>query len=123
MHRRPWPLAALLTVVIALGACGDDRKAGTEQLAGDLAQVKADRDQLAAQVKQLSDASATLEAYTVNDRQGCLRTLSTVRQRLHKARAALSAGKADSKDAAVHLGRAIQGLDDASRGKCAPATP
>jgi hypothetical protein len=47
----------------------------TEQLAGELAEVKADRDHLAGLVEQLATTSATLEAYTINDRQGCLKTL------------------------------------------------
>jgi hypothetical protein len=121
MNRRPWPVAILLAVAVA--GCGASRTADTEQHAGELEEVKADRDRLAALVKQLATTSATLEAYTINDRQGCLDTLSAVRQRVDNARAALKAGKVNGKDAASHLGVASEGLDDALDGDCAPATP
>jgi hypothetical protein len=88
------------------GRGGGSPEPDTEQLAGELAQVKADRDQLAALVRQLSTTSAALEAYTVNDRQGCLDTLGAVRQRIGNARAALKAGKVDGKKAAFHLSSA-----------------
>ena len=73
--------------------------------------------------KQLATTSATLEAYTINDRQGCLETLRTVRQRISNARAALKAGKAEGKNAAAHLDSASESLDDALGESCAPATP
>jgi hypothetical protein len=125
MNRRLWPVAVLLAVAVTVGmvGCGGSPKPDTDQLAGELAEVKADRDRLAALVQQLATTSATLEAYTVNDRQGCLDALNTVRQRMDSARAALKAGKVQGKDAAVHLGSASSGLDDALGGDCAPATP
>jgi hypothetical protein len=86
MHRRLGPVAVLLAVAVA--GCGASQEPDTEQLATELAEVKADRDHLAALVKQLATTSATLEAYTINDRQGCLDTLNTVRRRLDNARAA-----------------------------------
>ena len=46
------------------------QRSETEQLDRELAEVKADRDHLAGLVKQLATTSATLEAYTINDRQG-----------------------------------------------------
>jgi hypothetical protein len=81
-------------------------------------QVKADRDQLAALVRQLSTTSATLEAYTINDRKGCLDQLKTVRKRIIAARTDLA-----TRNAARHLDSASKGLDDALGGDCAPATP
>ena len=122
MKRRPWTAAVLLAVAVAAAGCGTDQEAGSDQLAGELADVKADRDHLAAMVAQLSTSSATLEAYAVNDRQGCLATLKAVRQRLAAARADLRAGNADGKTAA-QLASASRHLDDALDGDCAPAAP
>ena len=121
MKRRSWPVAVLLTVAVA--GCGASPEPDTEQLAGELAEVKADRDHLAALVKQLATTSATLEAHMVNDRQGCLDTLGAVRHQMDNARAALKAGNVDGRDAAIHLSSASEGLDDALHGSCAPATP
>jgi hypothetical protein len=119
MHRRPWTLAVLLVVVVAVTGCGAGQASGTDQTAGELAEVKADRDHLAALVRQLSTTSATLEAYTINDRKGCLDQLKTVRKRIIAARADLGTRKA----AALQLDSASKGLDDALGGDCAPATP
>lgn len=74
-------------------------------------------------VRQLSTTSATLEAYTVNDRQGCLGALKAVRRRIAAARAELRAGAAGAATAARHLDSAGRGLDDALDRDCAPATP
>jgi hypothetical protein len=119
MNRRPWMVAVLLAVAVAATGCGANPAPDTNQLAGELAEVKADRDHLAALVRQLSTTSATLEAYAIYDRQGCLDRLQTVRKRIVAARADLRAGKA----AAPHLDSASKGLDDALGGDCAPATP
>jgi hypothetical protein len=119
MNRRPWTGAVLLVAAIAVTGCGAGQASGTDQTAGELAEVKADRDQLAALIRQLSTTSATLEAYTINDRQGCLEQLKTVRKQIIAARANLRTRKA----AALHLDSASQGLDDALGGDCAPATP
>jgi hypothetical protein len=118
MNRRPWTLAVLLVVAVAVTGCGAHQAPGTDQPAGELAEVKADRDHLAALVRQLSTTSATLEAYTINDRKGCLDQLKTVRKRIIAARADLGTRKA-----ALHLDSASKGLDDALGGDCAPATP
>jgi hypothetical protein len=123
LNRRPWPVAALLVVALAVAGCGTSPQSDTEQLARELAEVKADRDQLATLAKQMASQSATLEAYAVTDRQGCLDTLRAVRQRLDDAHTALKAGKADSKNAAVHLSSARRGLYHALAGDCAQATP
>ena len=119
MIRRPWTMPVLLAVVLAATGCAAKPESDTNQLAGQLAEVKADRDHLAALVRQLSTTSATLEAYTINDRKGCLDQLKTVRKRIIAARADLGTRKA----AALHLDSASQGLDDALGGDCAPATP
>jgi hypothetical protein len=121
MNQRPWPVVMLL--VLAVAGCGASPTADTEQRGGELEEVKADRDRLAALVKQLAATSATLEAYTINNRQGCLDRLRALRQRVDNARAALQAGKIDGKEAASHLGVANKGLDRALGGDCAPAAP
>jgi hypothetical protein len=72
---------------------------------------------------RLATTSATLEAYTVKDRQGCLETLSALRQRMDNARAALKVGKVDGKNAASHLSSASEGLDDALAGTAHQPTP
>ena len=123
MHRRPWPVAILLAMAVAAGGCARSPTSDTEQLDRELAEVKADRDHLAGLVKQLATTSATLEAYTINDRQGCLKALRTVRQRINNARTALNAGKAEGKTAAAQLSSASEILDDALDENCAPATP
>jgi hypothetical protein len=124
MHRRPWPMAVLLLAAsVAVAGCAKSPESDAEQLAGELAQVKADRDQLAALVRQLSATSATLEQYTVNDRQRCLDTLQAVRRRMLQARVALEAGKADTRSAASHLRAASDALGNALDDDCAPATP
>jgi hypothetical protein len=123
MNRRPWLAAALLGVALAVVGCGGEGGTQREQPAKELTDVKAERDQLATLVRQLTISGATLEAYTVNNRQGCLRTLRTVRQRLIRTRASLQAGKIDSDEATTQLEWAIRRLDDASTGDCAPATP
>ena len=121
MNRRPWPVVLLL--VLAVAGCGASPTADTEQHDGELEEVKADRDRLAALVQQLAATSATLEAYTINNRQGCLDRLRAVRRRVDTARAALQAGKIDGNKAAFHLGVANKGLDTALGEDCAPATP
>jgi hypothetical protein len=124
MHRRPWPVAVLLlAVIVAVAGCARSPESDPEQLADELAQVKADRDQLAVLVRQLSTTSATLEQYTVNDRQHCLDTLQAVRRRMQQARAALAAGSADTRNAASHLRAASEALGNALDDDCAPATP
>ena len=123
MHRRPWPVAVLLAVAVAVGGCAHSPTSDTGQLDRELAEVKADRDHLAGLVKQLATTSATLEAYTINDRQGCLKTLRRVRQRINNARTALKVGKTEVKTAAAHLSSASESLDDALDENCAPATP
>jgi len=119
MHRRPSTVAVLLVVAIAVTGCGAGQASGTDQTARELAEVKADRDHLAALVKQLSTTSATLEAYTINNRAGCLEQLKTVRKRILAARADLGTPKVTAR----HLDSASKGLNDALGGDCAPATP
>ena len=119
MDRRPWTVAVLLVVAVAVTGCGADQGPGSDQTAAQLAEVKADRDHLAALVRQLSTSSATLEAYTINDRKGCLDQLRTVRKRILAARADLGTPKATAR----HLDSASKGLDHALAGDCAPATP
>ena len=123
MIRRPWTAVLLLAVAVAATGCGADPAPDSSRLAGELAVVKADRDHLAALVQPLSTTSATLEAYAVNDRQGCLGTLQAVRQQIAAARADLGAGDADGRDAALRLDSAGKGLDAALDGDCAPAVP
>jgi hypothetical protein len=123
MNRRPWTVVLLLAVAVAVTGCGTERASDRDRLAGELAEVKADRDHLAALVRQLSTTSATLEAYTVNDRQGCLATLKAVRRRIGAARARLGDGAAGGGNAAGQLDSAARGLDAAIRGSCAPAVP
>ena len=118
MHRRPWTVL-LLVVVVAVTGCGAGQAPGSDQTAEELAEVKADRDHLAVLVRQLSTTSATLGAYTINDREGCLDKLKTVRKRIIAARADLGTRKG----AALHLDSASRGLDDALGRDCAPATP
>jgi len=121
MNRRPWPVAILL--IMAVAGCGPEPQLDTDQLAGELAQVKADRDRLAALVKQLADTSATLENYAINDRQGCLDTLRAVGEQLDNTRAALKNGKANAKSAASQLTSTSTALSDALDKDCAPAEP
>ena len=121
MNRRPWPVVMLLMVAVA--GCGASPTADTEQRPGELEEVKADRDRLAALVQQLAATSATLEAYTINNRQGCLDRLKAVRRRVNDARAALQGGKVDGNKVASALGVVSQGLDRALGGDCAPAAP
>ena len=123
MNRRQWMVMLLVAVVLATTGCAARTEPDPSQLAGQLASVKADRDQLAAMVKQLASTSATLEAYTVNNRQGCLDSLKAVRRRIIDARASLGAGKADSKQVARQLDSASRSLDDAMDKDCAPAAP
>jgi hypothetical protein len=123
MNRRPWPVAVLLAMAVAVAGCGTEPQPDTDQLAGELAQVKADRDHLAALVKQLADTSATLENYTINDRQGCLDTLRALGEQLHNTRAALKNGKANAKSAASQLTSTSTALNDALDKDCAPAEP
>jgi hypothetical protein len=123
MNRRPWTVVLLLAVAVAVTGCETERAPDSDRLAGELAEVKADRDHLAALVQQLSTTSATLEAYTINDRQGCLGTLKAVRQRIAAARARLGDGAANGGNAARQLDSAGRGLDAAIRGDCAPAVP
>jgi hypothetical protein len=123
MNRRPWTAVLLLAVAITATGCGTERAADGGRLAGELAEARADRDRLAELVRQLSATSATLEAYTVNDRQGCLGSLKAVRRRIAAARARLRDGAADGGNAARQLDSAGRGLDVAIRGDCAPAVP
>jgi hypothetical protein len=125
MTRRPWTVVVLLAVAVAVAAsgCGAGQEAGGGEPAGELAAVKADRDHLAALVAQLSASSATLEAYAVNDRKGCLSALKAVRRRIVAARADLRAGDAEATAAAVRLDAAGGELDRALRGDCAPVAP
>ena len=119
MNRRPWTVVVPLVVVVAVTGCGAGQASGTDQAAGELAEVKADRDHLAALVSQLSTTSATREAYTINGRKGCLHQLKAVRKRIIAARADFGNRKA----AALHLDSASKGLDDALGGDCAPGPP
>jgi uncharacterized phage infection (PIP) family protein YhgE len=121
MNRRPWPVAILFAMAVALAGCATEPQPGADQLAGELTQVKADRDHLAAMVKQLAATSATLENYTINDRQGCLDTLRAVVEQVDKTRAALKTGKADAKNAASQLSAASRALNNALDQDCAPA--
>ena len=125
MNRQPWPVAIFLAMVVAVAAagCGTEPQPDADQLAGELAQVKADREHLAALVKQLADTSATLENYTINDRQGCLETVRAVAEQVDNTRAALKTGKANAKSAASQLGSASNALDSALDKDCAPAEP
>jgi hypothetical protein len=125
MNRRPWTMAVLLVAVAVTTTtgCATKPEPDTNQLAGQLAAVKADRDHLAALVKQLATTSATLEAYAVNNRQGCLNTLKAVRRRIIDARASLGDGKVDGKQVARQLAAARRSLDDALDKDCAPAAP
>lgn len=113
----------VLLLVLAAAGCGASPTASTEQRPGELEEDKADRDRLAALVQQLAATSATLEAYTINNRQGCLDRLRAVRRRVDNARAALQAGRIDGNKAASHLGVANKGLDTALGEDCAPAAP
>jgi hypothetical protein len=113
----------LVAVVLATSGCAAKPEPDTNQLAGQLATVKADRDHLAALVNQLATTSATLEAYTINNRQGCLDSLKAARRRIIDARASLGATKVDGKKAARQLDAASRSLDDALEKDCAPATP
>jgi hypothetical protein len=124
MNRRPWTMAVLLVaVLLATTGCAPKKEPDTNQLAGQLAAVEADRDHLAALVKQLATTSATLEAYAINNRQGCLSSLKAVRRRIIDARASLGDGKVDGKQVALQLDSARRSLDDALDKDCAPAAP
>ena len=125
MNRQPWPVAIFLAMAmaVAIAGCGTEPQADADQLAGELAHVKADRDHLAALVKQLADTSATLENYTINDRQGCLDALRAVAEQIDTTRAALKTGKANAKSAASQLGSVSNALDGALDKDCAPAEP
>jgi outer membrane murein-binding lipoprotein Lpp len=90
-------MVVLVAVVLVVAGCGGEREAGTDQLAADLAEVKAERDQLAVQVRQLSEAGASVEANAIKDRAGCHGTLSAVAQRMLNARDALKAARSRTK--------------------------
>ena len=123
MSRRSWTMAVLLAMLVAITGCAAKTEADTDQLAGQLAAVKADRDRLATMVKQLATTSATLEAYTVNNRRGCLDRLKAVRRRIIDTRTGLRAGKVAGKQAALQLDAATRSLDHALDNDCAPASP
>jgi hypothetical protein len=123
MNRRPWQVAILLTMAVAVSGCGAEPQPDADQLAGELAEVKTDRDHLAALVKQLAASSATLENYTINDRQGCLDTMRAVAEQLDRTGGALKAGNVNAKNAASEVSSASSTLDNAVDKDCAPATP
>ena len=123
MNQRPWPAAILLAMAMAVAGCATEPQPRADQLAGELAEVKADRDHLAALVKQLAATSATLENYTINDRQGCLDTLRAVGEQLDRAGGALKTGNINARNAASEVSSASSALDNALDKDCAPASP
>lgn len=121
---KPAVIVALVAVALAVAGCASNqREPGTDQLAADLAEVKAERDRLAAQVRQLSEAGASVEANAVKDRAGCHGTLSAVAQRMLNARDELKAGKIEGEGAKFDLDWALEGMADALDGDCAAASP
>lgn len=75
----------LVIVLVMLVGCGGDKEPGTEQLAAELAEVKAERDRLQAQVRELSAELATVKENAVVDILGCRGNLSAVVQRMNNA--------------------------------------
>lgn len=118
------PMVVLIVVaLVAVAGCGGKAEPGTDQLAADLAEVRAERDRLAVQVRQLSEAGASVEANAVKDRAGCHGTLSAVAQRMLNARDELNAGKIEGEGAKFDLDWALEGMADALDGDCAAASP
>jgi hypothetical protein len=122
---RPPTATMVLVLLVVLAGCGGEREAGTEQLAGELAEVKAERDRLAGQVQQLSSEVSDARSNAVVDLNGCHGTLSAVTQRMENARTALKAGKIEDQGgdfgAKGHLDWALEGMGDALNGDCAAA--
>jgi outer membrane murein-binding lipoprotein Lpp len=70
--------------LLLLAGCNSDEP-GTDQLAAELAEVKAERDRLQAQVRTLSAEVANLKENAVVDILGCRGNLSAVVQRMNNA--------------------------------------
>jgi outer membrane murein-binding lipoprotein Lpp len=105
-------------MLVMLAGCGNNEP-GTDQLAAQLAEAKADRDRLQAQVNTLANEVATLKENAVVNLNGCRGTLSAVVQRMINAGDDLDAKKYE--DARFNLDWAGEGINDAVEGDCASA--
>jgi outer membrane murein-binding lipoprotein Lpp len=126
--KRTVVVALFVAVALSVAGCGgNQREPGTEQLAAELAEVKAESDRLAAQVQQSASAASAVEANAVVDPAGCHGTLTAVTQRMLNARDALRAGKIEDEGgnfgAKGHLDWALEGMSEALDGDCAAAAP
>jgi outer membrane murein-binding lipoprotein Lpp len=108
-------VVALALVMLA----GCAKEPGTDQLAAELAEVKADRDRLQAQVNTLANEVAALKENAVVDLADCRGTLSAVMARMVNAANDIDAKKYD--DARFNLDWAGEGINDAVEGGCASA--
>ena len=105
-------------VLVMLAGCGSNEP-GTDQLAAELAEVKAERDRLQAQVRTLTNEVAALQENAVVDLADCRGTLNAVTARMVNAANDIDAKKYD--DARFNLDWAGEGIDDAVKGGCASA--
>jgi hypothetical protein len=109
----------VVIVALVLVGCGGNEP-GTEQLAAELAEVKAERDRLQAQVTTLTAEVATLQENAVVDLNGCRGTLSAAVQQMNNSVGDIEAKRYE--DALLALDGAGESINYAVEGDCAQAT-